>query len=226
MAHSINLDLYNLNFVALSAFANTVHRGFVINATEYPDPKPMMPVFRNHIDMFQAAIAKWGVTGNRGSHKDYLQLLDERKVIRNDLRQLSYYTRRTKPGDIESWSKLGFKIKRPKSKPQPLPMVQDFHHFISRSVPAPGIKLKWKKPLDTDRRAVKGYIIQRSNTSEYPSVLKGGIIANIIGFTSSTSFIDNNPLAGENWYWVAPFNSVGFGVTSEALMVVSRKIKS
>jgi hypothetical protein len=73
---------------------------------------------------------------------------------------------------------------------------------------------------------VKGYIIQRSNTSQYPTATKSETIANIIGFATVTSFIDNNPFAGENWYWVTPYNSRGFGVTSEAVMVVSSKIKT
>jgi len=225
MAHSISLDLYNFNFTGLSGFAETIHGGFIKHAADYGSPNPSMIVFGNDINKFKGAISAWGVVGNRGSHKDYLDLLAARNIIRNDLRLLKLHAQNKRPGDIISWTEVGFKISRPKSKPQPLPMVQNFRHLITRSVPAPGIKLKWKKPLDTDRRAVKGYVIQRNNTSEYPLPAKGNTIINMIGLKTSTDFIDPNPFPGENWYWVTPFNTLGFGVTSEALLVVSNRIR-
>jgi hypothetical protein len=221
MFRSINLNLYALNFTTLAAQAQTNYDGFISLIADYPAPKPSMPVFKSHITKLNAAIAKWGVKGNRGSHKDYLGLLAARKIVRNDLRKLVQYAQNRKPGDVESWSKLGFKSKKLKSKPAPLQMVQDFHHFISRSVPAPALKLKWKKPLDTDRRAVKYYIIQRNNKPEYPAPNNEAQIANVIGFVTRTTFIDKNPFAGPNWYWVTPVNSVGLGVTSQAVLVVS-----
>jgi hypothetical protein len=55
------------------------------------------------------------------------------------------------------------------------------------------------------------------------AISHGDGIANIIGLVPNTSFIDTNPLVGENWYWVTPFNGVGLGVTSDGLMVVSTK---
>jgi hypothetical protein len=183
-----------------------------------------MSVFQSDIDVLDACISAWGVKGNRGSHADYLALLAARNVIRNDLRMLALYAQNTKPDNVLSWADLGFKNKRPKSKPQPLQMVQNFHHFISRSVPAPGIKLKWNKPLDTARKAVKWYAIQRNNSPECPLASEGENIANIIGIVTNTSFIDSDPFDGENWYWVTPFNSLGFGVISEAVMVVSSRI--
>src|SRR3569832_725286 len=130
----------------------------------------------------------------------------------------------TKPLDPDSWSKLGFAIKRPKSKPVTLQAVQNFRHFISRDVDEPQIKLKWKRPLDTLKTDVKGYIVQRNNTSTYPVSVDGQALANIIGIIPNTSFIDVNPLVGENYYWVVPFNAIGNGVKSAALKIVSTKI--
>jgi hypothetical protein len=139
---------------------------------------------------------------------------------------LSDFAQNKKPNDPDSWTDLGFKIKRPKSKPKALQMVQNLRNFISRSLTSFSIKLKWSKPLDTDRADVKGYIIQRSNVPEYPVSPEGSrAIANVIGLVPNTSFIDEDPLAGANYYWVTPYNALGNGVTSAALMVISTKVK-
>jgi hypothetical protein len=71
---------------------------------------------------------------------------------------------------------------------------------------------------------VKSYIIQSNNKPEFPVDPSGcNYIMNIIGIVTDTSFIDEKPYAGENWYWVTPWNAAGFGVRSEAIMVVSTK---
>src|SRR5437870_5041389 len=124
MSYSINLNLISLNFTALAGFAQTIHDGYVTHAADFPAPNPLMPAFHDHIDAHNAAIAKWGVKGNRGSHPDYLALLATRNVVRNDLRMLVLYAQNTKPDNVISWADVGFKIKRAKSKPQPLQMVQ------------------------------------------------------------------------------------------------------
>src|SRR5947208_12396781 len=131
MSYSINLNLISLNFTALAGFAQTIHDGYVTHAADFPAPNPLMPAFHDDIDAHNAAIARWGVKGNRGSHTDYLELLSTTRVIANDLRMLSLYAQNTKPGDVLSWTHLGFKTKRPKSKPQPIQIVQNLHHFIS-----------------------------------------------------------------------------------------------
>jgi hypothetical protein len=185
-----------------------------------------MPAFQSDIDDLNAAIAKWGVKGNRGSHSDHLALVAAAIVIKNDLRMLSEYAQNTRPNNPDSWAAVGFKAKRPRSKPQPLEMIREFRHFIARSIPSPGIKLRWKRPLDTSKSDVKGYIVQRNNTAEYPVAPDGSKgIVNVIGIIPNTAFIDNDPFVGENWYWVAPYNSLGNGVTSAGLMVVSAKTK-
>jgi hypothetical protein len=220
----INLSLFRMSYAALAAFAQTIHDGYVALAADYPAPNPAVAAFQADIDKLNTALAKWGVKGNHGSHIDHLALIVAATVVRNDLRTLSIYAQDTKPEDSDSWAELGFKIKRPKSKPKLLEMVQNFRHFLSRAVPSPNIKLRWKRPLDTAQGEVKGYIIQRNNTAVYPLGPDGSRgIANVIGYVPNTAFIDVNPLVGENFYWVTPFNSVGLGVTSAAVMVVSSK---
>lgn len=86
---------------------------------------------------------------------------------------LSEYAQNTRPNNPDSWAAVGFKVKRPRSKPQPLEMIREFRHFIARSIPSPDIKLRWKRPFDSQRGDVKGYIVQRNNTAEYPVAPEG-----------------------------------------------------
>jgi hypothetical protein len=139
--------------------------------------------------------------------------------VKNDLRMLADYAQNTKPDDPNSWMLAGFVVKRDPLPPAPLGMVQNLRNFISRTLPQPELKIRWKRPLDTDPGDVKGYVIQRNSTSDYPATSQG--IANVIAVVVNTAYTDSNPLPGENWYWVTPFNSLGLGVKSDALKVVS-----
>ena len=225
MARSlINLNLFRLSYSDLGDFAQTIHDGFVALVADYATPNPAMAAYQGDITALKKATTAWGVKGNHGSHLDHLTLIDARTVVRNDLRMLAEYAQNTKPNNPTSWSAVGFKIKRPKSAPKPLEVVQNFRNFISRKVASPDIKLRWKRPLDTMPADVKGYIVQRNNTSVYPLGTDGSRgVANIIGYVPNTAFIDEKPLVGENFYWVTPYNSVGLGATSAAVMVVSSK---
>src|SRR5690349_14251625 len=148
MARSlIRLSLYRLSYLALAAFAQIIHDGFVALALIFTTPSPTMIVFQDHIDTLNAAILKWGTKGNRGSKLDHLNLKAAAEVVRNDLRMLANYAESTKPDNPEIWTELGFSVKRGKSKPIKLQAVQSFHHFITREIALPGIKLRWKKPL-------------------------------------------------------------------------------
>jgi hypothetical protein len=155
----INLSLFSYSFPALAAFAQTIHDGFVALALDYPAPNPAPAAFQSDLDDLNDAIAKWGVKGNRGSHVDYLALVAAATVVRNDLRMLADYAQNKQPNNPDSWAAVGFKVKKAKSIPQPLQVIQNFRHFISRAIPSPNIKLRWKRPLNTQRGDVKGYII-------------------------------------------------------------------
>jgi hypothetical protein len=229
MARSIiNLSLSKLTFSGLASFAQTIHDGFLALVLQYPAPNPTLLVFQTAIDDLNDAITAWGVKGNRGSHADYLALLAAANVVRNYLRMLADYAQNTKPDDSSSWTDVGFLIKRPKSAPVALEMVQNLRNFIARDIPAPSIKIKWKRPLNTDAGDVKGYIIQHNNEPVQPSMttLPDGSngVANVIGIVTNTTFIDSDPYVGANYYWVTPFNSLGYGVSSDMLMVISSKL--
>jgi hypothetical protein len=211
---SISLNLFKLTYGTLATLAQAVHDGFVTLAADYPSPKPTMLLFQTQIDNLNAAIIAWGTVGARGSHVQHLALIAAANVVRDSLRQLAAYAMTTKPDNQDSWAALGFAIKRPKSAPVPLQQVQNFHNFVSRTVVAGTIKLKWKRPLDTDASDVKGYIVQHSNTSEQPLINGSQGIVNVLGITTDTNIIVEPQHVGANYFWVTPFNSVGYGVSS------------
>jgi hypothetical protein len=222
---NISLRLGKLTYDTLAGFAQTIHDGFVLLVALFATPNPLMTTFQDDIDALKAAIAKWGTKPTRGSSADLQAVKDAAAVVRLDLRMLAAYAMNTVPLDPSKWIDLGFSLRQPHGKPAKLQIVQNFRHFIARDVAPPAIKLKWKRPLFAQPHDVKIYIVQRSNTSVYPEVDGGRGIINIIGFVTKTEFVDENPYVGENFYWVTPVNGAGLGTTSEAVRVVSTKVK-
>jgi hypothetical protein len=213
----ISLNLGRLSYSSLRTLAQTIHDGFVAHAVEYPAPGPTMPIFQGHIDDLVTAINAWGPPHARGSHQQHVDLIAAANIVRDDLRKLALYAQTTKPDDKDSWSSLGFAIKRPKSAPALLGMVRDLRIFISRLVPTGSIKLKWERPLDTEPRQVKVYAIQYNNTAVQPALEGSQGVANVIGIATDTSILVEPKYEGANFFWVTPFNAAGFGVSSDPL---------
>jgi hypothetical protein len=220
---NISLKLSGLTFTALAGFAQSIHDGFVAQAVIYLTPNPLMLAFQSDIDDLVVANSKWGTKPIHGSSSDKAALIDASKKIKLDLKMLAQYAMNTVPDDPSKWIDLGFALKSPRGKPAKLQVVQNFRHFISRDLPSPKIKIKWKRPLLAQSHDIKMYVVQRSNTSVYPLPPDGHAIINILGFTTVTEFVDADPFVGENFYWVTPVNAAGLGVTSEAVMVFSSK---
>jgi hypothetical protein len=214
---SISLGLSRLSYSGLRTASQTIHDGFTAHAVEYPAPSPTMPVFQGHIDDLVTAIDAWGLPHARGSHQQHVELIAAANIVRDDLRKLALYAQTTKPDDKDSWSSLGFAIKRPKSAPVPLQMVRDLRIFISRLVPTGSIKLKWVRPLDTDPSDVKVYVIQYNNTAVQPALNGSQGVVNVMGISTDTSILIEPPYEGANFFWVTPFNAAGFGVSSDPL---------
>jgi hypothetical protein len=212
----ISLNLSRLSYSALKTLAQTIHDGFLAFVAAYPAPVPTMVIFQGHIDDLDAAILAWGPPNARGSRNQHLALIAAADVVREDLRQLAAYAMATKPNDKDSWSNLGFPVKRPRTEPAPLGMVRDFRFFISRLLIADTIKLKWERPLDTERRKINGYIIQYNNVAVQPPLGSQGI-TNAHAVVTSTSIILEPHYEGANFFWVTPFNAAGYGVSSDPL---------
>jgi hypothetical protein len=218
MSHSvIKLNLFNLSYAALLTLAQAVHDGFVLFVAVYAAPNPAMLLFQTHVTALKDAITAWGPKGARGSHTQHLALIAAANVVRDDLRMLVTYAMNTKPNAPDSWAALGFSIKRAKSLPSVLQMVQNLRNFVTRDLVLGTIKLKWERPLETDPGDVKVYIIQYNNVNEKPDIDGSRGIANVIGLATDTSIVITPPYTGANYFWVTPFNSVGYGVSSDPL---------
>jgi hypothetical protein len=213
----INLSLFRMSYDVLASFAQTIHDGFVAQVADYPTPNPLMAPFQTDITELTKAITAWGPVGARGSHAQHTALVNAADVVKNDLRMLAAYAQNTMPDNPASWGLVGFAVKRPKTAPIPLEKVQDLRNFIARDIPAGTIKLKWKRPLATDPGDVKGYIVQFSNENSQPQINGSQGIVNVIGIVPETSILIQPPFAGANYFWVTPFNSVGYGVSSGPL---------
>jgi hypothetical protein len=218
MARSlIKLVLSSLGFDALLSFAQTIHDGFVAEIADYPTPNPLMAAFQSDIDALSAAIIAWGPAGARGSHAQHVALINAANVVQNDLRMLADYAQNTMPDNPTSWGLVGFPVKRAKSAPVALEMVQNFRRFIARDIPDGFIKLRWERPLDTDPNDVKGYIIQYSNSNVQPELDGSRGVVNVLKIVPNTFAQVAPPFSGANFFWVTPYNSVGYGVSSDPL---------
>jgi hypothetical protein len=218
---SISLKATRLPIIDLLALARKIHAGFITHLAEYSMPKPAMPVFLLHILKMKKAIADWGSEGSRGGRNEHDAMRSAAKVVITDLRQLAAYAQSTRPNDADSWRSLGFALRLPRQKTKRLQKVQDLRRFIARDIPLSAVKLKWRIPLEAKEKNVKTYIIQRTNSPDYPS--SHNSIENVLGFSTSTSFIDKEPMPGPNYYWVTPLNGAGMGVTSEPVFYFAPK---
>ena len=218
MSSLIKTELTDVSYETLSTKAQAVHDGLVVNVADYPAPNPTMPDFQTDIDSLNAAIVAWGPVGARGSHAQHLALVAMANIVKNDYRMLAAYAMNTMPNNPDSWVAAGFAVKGVRTAPQPLQVVQNFHRFISRTIVEGTIKLKWKRPLDTKSSEVKGYIIQYSNSPVQPMIDGSRGVVNVVSVQTRTSLIVTPPYVGANYFWVTPFNSVGYGVSSEAVL--------
>jgi hypothetical protein len=212
----INQSL-KVSYKDLKEKAIKIHDGYVLLVADYPSPTPTMPDFQTDIDGLSAAITAWGDKGARGSHEQHLILIDAAEKVRDDYRLLAKYAMITKPGDKVSWVALGFSVKNASTPPSKLEPVQDFHRFIGRKVPDGMLKLKWKRPLNSQRGEVKSYIVQCSDTAVQPPLPDGGrgvVNFGIIDIVTKTTSTLLPAFVGANYFWVTPINAFGLGNSS------------
>lgn len=197
----------------------------ITGSTVYTTPSPSILTIQSLVTDCQNALAKWKGSGsNRGSEDDLAQLRLKAKLLHVNLKALMQYCQNTAEiaagTDNDQLNALltqsGFDLGKGKSPVGMLEMVQNFHQFISRSIPDNKTKLKWKRPLNTRRsNDVLSYNLYRSTTANLADAV-------LIAQTSKSEYIDTNPAAIDTyyWYWVAPFGSAGLGIMSEAVKVL------
>ena len=214
---SIALKLKQRNFSSLHALGRTIVKGLAAHVSVYPNPNPTLAVAGGHLNDLQGAITKWGTKGNRGAKKDLLKLREVRDVVKKDLFQLACYAANITPNNPLMWTAAGFPLKSLPHKIGILQAVCNLRQFISRDVAQGTIKLKWEKPLGASNVVVNGYTVLRSATSAFDKAVE-------VGMVTKTSFIDTQPGAGLNYYWVIPLHTAGEGVISDICVAFARLV--
>jgi len=215
---SIALYLQRLNYGDLFKSAQSVHDGFVANVATYPAPPVSTADQQAIIDTMASAIHAWGVKGKRGSRQAHTELVDARDAVREMVKQLAHYCMSVTPNDSASWEKVGFvtrKTREPANKSQ---AVQDLRQVTATNIPADIIKLKWKKPLDNERRRPLDYRVLRSDSPDRDTAREVAVV-------TKTVFSEVVATRGVvYYYWVVPVNAYGAGVTSPGCSASTRPV--
>ncbi len=209
-------------YAALVNLGNRVVASLTGNLS-YATPAPALAVLQTAITDVVNAIAVWGPRGNRGSHASLVDLKTKALTLSQTIKSLAQYVQNTAQTAAGSDYALmaavittsGFQLSNPKNPQGTLQMVQGFHNFVSRKLNANQVKMKWKKPLNTASAGnVKSYNVYRGTTSVFSAAVQ-------LASTTKTSFIDTNSTsASVSWsYWIAPVNTNGVGVVSNAVTV-------
>lgn len=203
-------------FSAILALAKSVYENMNGNPN-FIAPNPSLSVLQTDIADLTDAIAKWGVVGNRGSHADHVDLENKAAQLHRLLWQFANYCMNTvsQTVPVEDQASVlissGFPLKKPRTPQGALEMVQNFHRFIARKVRRGNVKLRWAKPLNvTTITNVKCYKVYRSATNDFAAAV-------CIKHVTAATYTDA-PGAGAWYYWVVPFNYMGNGVTSKAVV--------
>lgn len=203
-------------FKALAALIQYVLLNMLGNL-EFITPSPALIAVQAALTDLQAAIAAWGVKGNRGSHATYVSLKVKSTFALALLTQLGEYCMTVvdpnSSFDVQTTLLLssGFPIKNASIPVGMLGMVENFRRVFSATVSLNNVKLRWRKPLNTSRGNVKSYLIYRNTTNNFAS-------ATFLTSVQPSTYIDS-PGTGIWYYWVAATNNSGNGITSNVVVV-------
>lgn len=209
----IVIKLRPKQFSKILNLAKTVYESMLLNPG-FINPQPTLPALKTAADELREAISKWGRTGNRGSHADYVNLATKAGYLHDLLTQLGEWCMSSIPADMPFTEQAtllgstGYALKNAKTPQGMLEAVQNFNRIFARNVQEWQVKLRWNKPLNVaNNNNVKSYVIYRSKVNEFSS-------ATIINVVSKTSYIDE-PGSGTWFYWITPVNNKGQGIISE-----------
>jgi hypothetical protein len=185
--------------------------------THFNNPQPSLVTVLNASNALGDVIVKWGDTGNRGSHKDHLDVIYRSRLLHSLLTQLGAWCMSSLdpgmgyPAQTTILATSGFPLKNARSSVGRLQAVREFERIFARNVGEDQVKLRWKKPLGVAISTnVKSYIIYRSASLNFST-------ASIIDCVQITAYKDK-PGEGTWYYWVVPGNTNGFGVISERVV--------
>jgi hypothetical protein len=218
----IAIKLSPKSYSGLANLGQTIVAGMTANLN-FTTPSPALAAVTIAVGDVTDGIAAWGPKGNRGSHAILVDLRNKALTLHDMLKAEAQYVQNAAqiaagldyPSMASIITSSGFQLANPRNPQGILQMVQNFHQFVSRKLNANQVKLKWKKPLNTQSAGnVKSYKVYRGTTPVFSA-------AQEIISTTRTTFTDNNHGAAPvTWtYWIVPVNAAGAGVSSDPLTV-------
>jgi len=219
----IAIGLSPTDYKELEALGNSVIAALTGNAS-FLTPAITLTDLQTAVDSVSAALSLWKPDGSYGGFAELADLQTKSLTLWGLLRAEADYVQTESQilagSDFSAlrsiMSTSGYNLKRLPSLQGVLEAVTNFHRFISRSLAANLIKLKWSVPLNlTSHSNVRSYRVFRGMTNVFSSAVE-------IGATTKTTFIDTN-LTGvvqTYYYWIVAVGAAGNGAPSEALLVM------
>ena len=159
-------------------------------------------------DAFQDAILAWGPLGNRGSKAQHQTLIDARKVVQENIRDLMGYVNGIAAGDTGTILSAGMVANNAKNPLGVLPAPANFRSPYSKHTISGQTRLRWGKV-----KGANSYNIYAAATPTDPFVQ--------IGTVTKTLFIGNGAAGRLGYYTVRAVGAAGVGVETAALPAYS-----
>jgi hypothetical protein len=170
------------------------------------------------------ALSLWNPTGNYASKAALEDLQNKSLTLWQLLRAEADYVQTASQllagSDYSTLRAImttsGYNLKSDGSPQGLLESVQNFHHFITRTLAPNKIKLKWERPLNvTSAGNVKSYRVFRGTTNVFSAAVE-------IDTTSKTSYIDTNATGAVQsyYYWIVAVGAAGDGAPSDVVFVM------
>jgi hypothetical protein len=197
---------------------------YCINNNPYfTSPTPSIADLRAQTLKAIRAQANWGIAGNRGAHKDVVQLRHEVTRLGVMLKSMAQYVQNAAQLQGETdysltrkiMSTSGFTIKKAKSRQGGLAPVRGLQTRMKSNLNRNQVFISWEAPLNVSSYCnVLAFNIYRGTTLDFRT-------AECIATQRKTSFIDTNN-TGETvkwFYFIVPISRHGAGAISTPLIV-------
>jgi hypothetical protein len=174
----------------------------------FPSPPVTLVAQGAANDAFQAAILAWGPLGNRGSHAQHVALINARKVVEENIRNLEGYVNGISAGDAGMILSAGMVANNVPNPFGVLPAPVNFRSPFSKHTLSGQTRLRWNKV-----KGANSYNVYTAATPTDPFVL--------IGNTTDTLFIGTGAAGRLGYYTVRALGAEGLGIETTPLAAYS-----
>jgi len=201
-------------FRPVSKFARYAHqalcdysKGITLALTgnlTFPTPPVTLADQGTANDSMQAAILAWGPAGNRGSRVQHVSLLDARKVVEENIRNLNGYVNGIAAGDQGMIFSAGMVASEVRNPIGPLPAPQNLRSVPSKTLVSGQVQIAFD-PV----KGARAYVIFTAAVLTDPWLY--------LGVTTKASYLTTSTPGRLNYYMVKAVGSAGLGVASDPL---------